>query len=133
MCGRCTRSAAGTSSQREIASANSTKTSLDRADASSLPLFFFSGLLGHVVLQTAAGLQHRHPSNASGWPEERPNYSFYLKKRNVSYPCQCQSMRIRYVTFPDISFFWFWDSSLTACCLLLHITPSHLHNFFLSF
>lgn len=58
MCGRCTRSAAGISSPLETASENSMKISLDRADASSLPLSKSSGLLEHVVLHTAAGLQH---------------------------------------------------------------------------
>ena len=78
-CGRCTRSAAGISSQLEIASANSTKISSDRADASSLPLSIFSGLLEHVVLHAAAGLQHHTaipPMLQTGRGGTRQNYFF---------------------------------------------------------
>lgn len=87
MCGRCTRSAAGISSQLAIASANSTKISLDRANASSLPLSMLSRQLEHVVLRTAARLQHHNtvtpPMFQTGLRskrETRQTYFFYPKK-----------------------------------------------------
>lgn len=105
MCGRCTRSAAGISSQLEIASANSTKISLDRADASSLPLSILSGLLEHVVPHTAAGLQHHTvipPVLQTGLRRDKTKPLFLSKKEKRLLPMsdvplspsvQCQSLR----------------------------------------
>lgn len=91
MCGRCTKSASGISSQLETVSASNTKISLDRADASSLPLSVISGLLEHVVLHTAAGLQHHTVTPQmfqTGRRRDETKLFFYLKKRNVSSSCQ---------------------------------------------
>lgn len=82
MCGRCTRSAAGISSPLEIASANSMKTSLDRADTSSLPLFIISWLL-----QSFIQLQQHTVSP--------PMFQTGLKRGKTTFVCKTSPNHIR--------------------------------------
>ena len=95
-CGRCIRSAAGISSQLEIASVSSMKISLDKADASSLPRPMWNELLKHPTYSCNKQTQNQ-PSIALDFFEEEHEEKLLLyqnKKGIVSYschvyPCHC--------------------------------------------
>lgn len=87
-CGRCTRSAAGISSRPGTAFANSTKISLDRADACTVFTSFSCGLLGYVVLHTAAGptsTQSPHQRLRVAQEQQGEATFFYLQKKSPSH------------------------------------------------
>lgn len=107
-CGRCTRNAAGISSPPEIASVNSTRTSWARAERPGCPG------ASPAVFQT--GSEDR---------EIKRNVSASLPpSREGGETASCHSpAHFLHTHISDL------DSFMTACCLLLHITPRSLHNF----